>query len=466
MGCGGRVGGAGDVGGRAGSVPDPAGEDSPLSPAGSPLADGLTPASLAEKIAAETVDYADWEQKRLATDTGIAKPQWAQSDYDDSRWSAMTLPGMFDVTGPDVDGAVWFRREVHLDRAGPATLHLGAIDDFDTTFVNGVEVGRTGSDTPNWWQTPRAYDVPAGVLAEGRNVIAVRVFDQWLKGGFVGPASEMRLEVGEASVPLAGPWQSAWERAIVPDVDLTPPEAGYPQNQPTTLFNAMVSPVTPYATRGFLWYQGENNSGRPAGYARLLGGLMDLWRAEFAGPDARPFLVVQLANFQARTDDPAADFSWTRLQVEQAKAVVADAEAGLAVILDVGDPADIHPTDKRTVGERLARLALADTYGRDVAAHSPAPAGASLDGGDVLVTFDHAAGLTLVGDEQHHAFAVQDAAGTWHWATPTLEGAAVRLASPAAEPVAVRYAWQMNPPAVVYNAAGLPAGPFEVAVGP
>ncbi|MEL7237606.1 MAG: sialate O-acetylesterase, partial [Planctomycetota bacterium] len=169
----------------------------------------VTDETIRERLAENQQSNEDWEQARLAEDPGITKPEWAEFDYDASGWSTMVVPGLWDANGPDIDGAVWFRHTIELtaeQAAEPAKLHLGAIDDFDITWVNGVEVGKTGEEQPNWWQTRRVYDVPANVLREGRNVIVVRIFDQWQGGGFAGVPADMKLVTASGDVSISGLW--------------------------------------------------------------------------------------------------------------------------------------------------------------------------------------------------------------------------------------------------------------------
>ena len=351
------------------------------------------------------------------------------------------------------------------------TLRLGPVDDGDTTYFNGVEVGRTEAGNGSW-DKPRVYDVPAALVRAGDNVVAVRVFDQIGPGGFKGQPDAIMLTPtpnGAAPIPLAGTWKVAVESLVAPD-----PEAGGasnlpgPQGVPTMLYNGMIAPLTPFAVRGFLWYQGESNAEQAGDYAALLRGLIAGWRDAFAGPSdlpEQPFLIVQLANFQQRSDDPNAGAGWADLREAQTE-VSRDAGNGLAVTLDVGEAGDIHPRDKQTVGKRLALVALRDVYGKHgVAAEGPTLQSATLDGGKVVLAFDHGDGLKLDGDAAR-AFAVGGADGRFVWATPGVEGSTIVLRFTGVDrPTAVRYGWQMNPPAPLYNAAGLPAVPFEAKVG-
>ena len=410
-----------------------------------------------------------------ASDTGNAKPGWAKADLDESGWGNAPVPGPFLTDQLDLNGVAWYRRHVTVpaDVAGqPMTLRLGPVDDGDITYFNGVEIAKTEAGNGSW-DKPRVYDVPGELVRAGDNVIAVRVFDQIGPGGFKGEAGAMMLTPtpnGGKPIPLAGTWKVAVEKLVAPDHDAADSaDLPDPQSTPTMLYNGMVAPLAPYAVRGFTWYQGESNADEAQDYAALLRGLIAGWRGAFAGPTdekQQPFLIVQLANFQQRSDDPNAGAGWADLREAQAE-VSRDPGNGMAVILDVGEAGDIHPRDKQTVGDRLARVALRDVYGKsDVMAQGPTLKSAKASGGGkVTLQFNDAKGLTLTGDAAQ-AFAVCGADGKFAWATPAVKGDAVELSfSGVGTPTVVRYGWQMNPPAPLCNAAGLPAVPFEVKVG-
>ena len=401
------------------------------------------------------------------TDTGIAKPNWAKPILSMNGWGKAELPGPFLSDEVDFDGVAWYRKGVTVpaDWGGQdLVLSLGTIDDCDVTYFNGVEVGRTGPGNNSWFE-PRTYRVPGKLVQGGRNRIAVRVFDSGGGGGFTGAAEQMylaRAGVEGARLPMSGEWRVAIERLVTRDPDNA--ARAEPQGVPTMLYNGMIAPLTPYAVRGFLWYQGESNAGEAGDYAALLRGMIGAWREHFDGPKdqaEQPFLIVQLANFQARSADANVAPGWADLREAQ-REVAGDPGNGLAVTIDVGDAGDIHPRDKHTVGDRLARVALHDVYGdKGVVADGPTLASATVSGGNVVLKFDHADGLTLKGDAAQ-TFAVAGADGRFVWATPTVKGDTLVLdVDSVSDPKTVRYAWQMNPPAPLYNAAGLPAVPFE-----
>ena len=407
------------------------------------------------------------EERPILKDTGIAKPHWAEPTYSHRAWGRIDLPRAFDSDGADLNGAIWFRRFVNLtpeQAHSGGTLSLGPIDDYDVTYVNGERVGHTGPDVPQAWSKPRAYRIEPGGFKPGPNLIAVRVFDRYGGGGFDGVRRDMTITLeSRQAVPLSGGWRVAWERAVAADVS--------PRRQahhvPGALYMGMIEPLTPMTVRGFTWYQGESNAAEPETYRPLLTEMINHWRESFTGRN-QPFYVVQLANFRGRSERRGSKLAWTGLRAAQQAVADNVAGVGLVVTIDVGDSDDIHPRNKQAVGRRLARLALHDIYGLEIEAVGPRLRAVTRaeDAHAVKLHFDHATGkLKLRGGEAEldRAFAVGDAEGRFTWAKPELiDPNSLRLRYKGIDrPTVVRYAWEQNPPAVLFSAAGLPAPPFE-----
>lgn len=371
---------------------------------------------------------------------------WQAPSFDDSAWATTNLPN-----GPTGSKrVVWLRKTVDVPTGGAATINLNRIDDTDTTWVNGNLLGTTSFD---WaW---RRYPV---TLLPGRNVIAVRVFTSGRPTSFLGNADQMFLEMADGShLSLAGDWKTKTSFNVL-TASSKPRDAEPNPTVPTTLYNGMIAPLAPLAIRGAIWYQGETNAGRGAQYRRLLPAMIADWRRAFGQGDF-PFYIVSLANFMARDPNPGDDY-WAELRDAQAFTASTIPHSGLAVTIDVGDANDVHPKDKKTVGERLAANALAKEYGRKVEFSGPVLKSANREGNGFRVTFDHAGGLSAKGSLEGFAIAGSDR--KWHWATGKIEGGSVLVtSSEVAEPVAVRYAWGHNPAATLYNGAGLPAVPFR-----
>jgi len=387
-----------------------------------------------------------------------AVPPWADPALDDTAWPTLNAPQVWETQGlPGLDGQVWLRRHVALTAAqasGAATLRLGLVDDCDETFVNGQRVGKTCG-----WDTPRAYAVPAGLLHEGDNVIAVRVTDTGGDGGMHGPAAGLRLETAAGSQPLAGRWQARVE-ALQPVV-----EPG-PNDLPSLLFNGMVRPFTPFAVRGVIWYQGETNAPRAARYAQAFPRLIGDWRAHWhdqGQPGLLPFYFVQISSFGPRPPLPEGS-AFAELRESQ-RAALKLPGTGMAVSIDVGDAHDIHPRDKRTVGERLARIALAQSYGRTLPFKGPTLRGSRVHDEVVELRFaDVAGGLATRGGGPLLGFEIAGADRRFVPAQAEIVGRdRVRVRSPqVARPAAVRYAWADTPLAAnLVDGAGLPASPWR-----
>jgi len=404
---------------------------------------------------------AAWWKKN---DPGTSEqPAWSDPNFDASGWKKMTLPTHWEDGGlPDFDGLVWFRKEITLPESingKAATLSLGAIDDRDTTFVNGVEVGQM-----NVWNAARNYKIPAGLLKTGRNVIAVRVLDTSGPGGFSGEANEMKLTPegadGSGTMSISGEWTY---KASTPLGQLSsPPEAmSTNPNKVTVLYNGMIAPLKPFPIKGAIWYQGESNVGRAAQYRKLLPTMIQDWRNTFGVGDF-PFYIVQLANFLEVKKEPV-DSAWAELREAQYLTTRALPNVGIALAIDIGDAADIHPRNKQDVGRRLALNALASAYGKDIEFSGPVYKAKEIKGNMIRVTFDHlGGGLVAKGGEKLEGFAIAGDDGHYVWADAVIDGDAIVVSSPKVEkPANVRYAWADNPIANLYNQTGLPAVPFR-----
>ena len=224
-------------------------------------------------------------------DVGL-KEKWFSPGYDASRWKSVHLPGGFAGLGvPDTPAVGRFRKEITLPdppRKGLTLISLGEVQRMDSVYVNGTFVGASA-----WVEHPRIYRIPADVLKQGRNLIAIRIFKTEPRGGFLGQPSDLRLTLREHTViPLAGAWRGKIS------VDARPPHpmplhfANWPV-MPTVLYNGMLVPIAPLTITGAIWYQGEQNSPRGYEYRRLLPAVIASWRRLFGQGDF-PFYLVQL----------------------------------------------------------------------------------------------------------------------------------------------------------------------------
>ncbi len=385
---------------------------------------------------------------------------WTSVDFDDSSWSDNpSMPFAFDA---DFDGAYHFRKEVTLTQAqvdATSNLSLGAIDDFDRTFINGTQIGQTDMTVANYWGASRTYNIPKGLLKAGRNVIAVLAHDNSGPGGLSNSSEVFRL----GPLAIGEHWKfRKGERYLPVPESQTGPQPTMPEGRdtpsfPSTLFNGMIAPLAPYTIQGAIWYQGESNADRAVQYTTLLSEMIRGWRKSFGQGDFS-FYTAQLANYMAPNPNQF-DSAWAELR--SAQDIVGQApHGGTTTIIDIGEANDIHPRNKRDVGERLARIALKKNYGKSVEWQGPRFKSIAAKGDKITIIFDHAKGLKTTDGQPPRCFAIAGADNQWKWTTGTIQGNMVVLKRSQGENM-VRYAWQDNPLVNLINSDGLPAMPFR-----
>jgi len=406
--------------------------------------------------AAKAAAFAGRWWDNLDTHRDGAGKGWMAPGFDDASWKVMTLPATLGPDGLDrFDGVVYYRRSVTLTGTpGAGTVELGPIDDRDDVWINGTRVGGMRDD--GQWSKPRTYEVPAGVLKEGVNIIAVRMVDTSGPGGINGKPEQMVLRGGGQTVALAGEWKHRRGAAMS-----ALPAIGQAMNvgpgSPSALYNAMIHPVVPFGIRGAIWYQGESNRGQ--NYAAYFPAMIRQWREDWGRGDF-PFLFVQISPFSYGNDRGETAL----LREAQTSTWRTVPNTGMVVTMDIGNPADIHPRNKKDVGERLARFAKAGTYGvQDVVASGPVYAGMRLRDSDLFVTFDLRGAKELKAGGDLSGWAVAGADMKFCEAVATITGPdTVRVTCPrVAEPVAVRYGWCNACEPNLASDAGLPAVPFR-----
>lgn len=229
---------------------------------------------------------------------------------------------------------------------------------------------------------------------------------------------------------------------------------------PSVLQKTMLASVQPYAVKGVVWYQGESNAARAGDYEKRLSAMITGWRSLWQTPDL-PFLVVQLPIYQPPND--SSNTKWAELRSAQAEATRSTPNAWLSVTIDTGDKDDVHPVEKKTVGDRLVQLARAMVYGHAVPYRGPEPSVISYRGSRAEVSFRYAeGGLSVVGNEPPAALSVLGSDDHWQPAEASVKGNIVVVQHPQGQPISgVRHAWSNAPTVNLYNAQGFPVEPFE-----
>ncbi|MBP5714303.1 MAG: sialate O-acetylesterase [Prevotella sp.] len=368
-------------------------------------------------------------------------------------------------------GSIWLRQHIQIDKAHagkPARLLLGTLYDQDITYLNGKQIGSTGYQYP-----PRRYDISEGLLQEGDNVIAIRFINKNGAVHFI-PEKPYMLCFGDdrfSQNPLPKdviPLGNTWKFHIGAEMPPCPGGDVSLQNQPTTLYNAVLYPLAPYAISGIVWYQGESNTGNPAPYADYLKKLIGCWRDTWQDQQM-PFVIAQLANYDGRqqTGMPRpisyqaepVNSSWAQLREAQRLVAKADPYAELAVLNDLGETVDIHPLRKKEAAERIALCFDRLVYNNKMWL-SPEVVAAEVKDGKIILTLDKP-----VQPGTLHEFEIAGPDGRFVNVEATADANLITILSPLASPQKLRYAWKDNPlKANVRSIDGLPMSSFEMSL--
>lgn len=406
---------------------------------------------------------------RQSRDEGLnAEKPWYDVDFSPKDWRRINIPGYWEDKGiRDLNGVVWYRREITLPASmsgKAATLFLGRIVDADELYINGTKVGSTSYQYPQ-----RRYDVPAHLLRAGKNSFVIRVSNYAGKGGFV-PDKPYCLFTDQDTIDLKGYWHYKVGEVFPPMASTPAPVNGHdpqprsihPQNEPAALYNAMIAPFTAYSIKGVLWYQGESNTRYPEIYEAYMQALVKGWRTVFHHPEL-PFIYAQLPNFMEVNYLPE-ESNWALLRESQRKALSIPHTA-MTVNIDLGEWNDIHPDNKKDVGERMALAALKLAYGEHLVYSDPMYQSHRIEGHRIVLSFAHiGSGLVSKDGEALRTFAIAGADKHFVWAQAEIVGDQVVVWSEAVpKPLYLRYAWADNPNQPnLYNKEGLPAAPFRV----
>ncbi|WP_372745213.1 sialate O-acetylesterase [Lutibacter sp.] len=401
------------------------------------------------KIAASIKKIEELQNAKFST----AKVEtYKELDLDDSAWLTMNEPEIWETQElGEFDGVIWLRKHFILSKDEVNTdilLEIPGIDDADITYINGVEVGRTDG-----WDIKREYKISSNILKEGRNVISIRVMDNSSSGGIYGDAAEFKLTIGEKVIPLSGDWKYRVE-SIYDGVNFN--------DYPSLCYNAMINPLIPFAFQGVIWYQGESNVTRAFEYQKTFPLLIKDWREKW-GRGTFPFYYVQLATFISDGDSNTGS-GWAELREAQTKTLQVP-NTGMVVTTDVGNPNDIHPTNKQTVGERLASIALNTIYKKPMICSGPMYNSMEIIKNKISIQFNNVAGGLVAGNLEStiSGFEIAGNDQKFYPAKAYIKNNKVIVFSEhVKKPIAARFGWNGDASASnLFNKEGFPAVPFR-----
>jgi sialate O-acetylesterase len=401
----------------------------------------------------------DWLAQVNKLDPGMTGNSLAAQTDASNNWESLNFPGLWETkTLPAFDGIVYCEKEVELPQSlqdKDLVLSLSLIDDVDDTWFNGHRVG--GIDGYN---KVRTYKVPRKYVNAGKNKIMVRIIDYGGGGGIYGNTDNMWIGLPQEKVSLSGSWKykiTAYNK----DLPVHPTQPFESSWQMTSLFNAMIAPITNFTIKGAIWYQGEANAGAPEQYKKLFPAMISDWRNQWKQGDF-PFLFVQLANFDNKTYGDGT--FWPLIRESQRLTLDVVPNCGMAVAIDAGESATIHPRNKQLIGERLSLLAGKLAYHEDIVCNGPVYRGMQVESDTIRLVFNpNGTKLTTKKGESLHGFEIAGADKVFKEASAKISGETVLLWNTEVKnPIAVRYAWENDPKGCnLYNAEGLPASPFR-----
>lgn len=377
-------------------------------------------------------------------------------DYDDSKWSVSQYP----MNMPKLNllhywGFVWLRKKFNVPQEAQTndfTINLTIKSQNFEMYINGNPVDNYNDAAAN----KKVYKIRGEQLHRPDNVLAVRMLVYWGAADIGLPDEDAYLlsADGQTRIALNGDWK--YNAEIEPSI---PQRQDY-SNIYNVLYNGMIAPLIPYGIRGVIWYQGESNTYNARTYRALFPMMISDWRIRWQ-QGYFPFLFVQLANYHQRKEQPVED-NWAELRESQLFSINVP-NTGMAVAIDLGDPNDIHPRNKMPVGYRLFLAAQKVIYNRDIVYSGPIYDTSYVEGSKIRVKFKcTGSGLVSKDGLPLKSFAIAGDDRKFRWADAVIEGNDVIVSNAKiTKPIAVRYAWDANPDATLYNAEGLPASPFR-----
>ena len=411
-------------------------------------------AILEKNVKRATLGY----QNADANPTPADEKKYLDADYDVSKWVTNNPVGQWDWKG------IWAWRgngfmvrnvDIPANFANEETvLGLAESNSYNEIYINGKQIfaGVT--------KGRREIIVPKNTWNTGANRLVVKmnkaIEPEWFGLGFQGSADDVFVRAGGEKIALG---DNNWK--LMPSFAEKHEYAHSSNNVGTLIYNGMIAPLTPFAMRGVLWYQGETNAGRSYQYRKTFPLLINDWRKKWN--DDFYFYFVQLASYGANQDSNTGS-GWAELREAQTMTLSLP-KTGMAVTTDIGNANDIHPTNKQDVGHRLAANALKLTYGQDIQYSSPIFDAVKFENGKAIVSFKFADGGLMVKDKFGYlkGFEIAGADKKFYYAKAEIEGDKIIVHNENVKnPVAVRYAWSDAPTdANLFNSAGFPASSFR-----
>ena len=400
------------------------------------------------------VDIEQLEQKNIAEKTILMESltQEKISDFSANNFLTETstspkaeinVPQAWEEQGyKSLDGIIWVKKTIVLaenDVKKDATLYLGKIDDADTTFFNGKEVGGMKQ-----WSDERIYTISKEFLKVGENTIAIKITDTGGGGGLWDNSEDIKLVTSDRTLPLKGKWKFGIEKIF----------SAINQNEfPSLIYNSMIYPFIKTRISGVVWYQGESNVERAEEYEKTFPLLINSWREKFG--KNLPFYFVQLATFN-NDGNSNEGCPWAELRDAQTQALSLK-NTGMAVTTDVGNPTDIHPRNKKPVGERLANLALKNGI------YSPVLKSYTVKGDKIEVTLTGKSMLIAKDQQSLRGFEIAGKDQVFYPATASIvNNKLVVTSDKVSNPTAVRYGWKAdNSELNLFTKELLPVSPFR-----
>jgi len=436
-----------------------------------------------EAFGFQTFELPKWSKEMEEWKTlDLNDGEFSKIEFDDATWdkweqkiiNESTLPGTFESYFPSddkllSDGIIWFRTTINIEDTSSdyQLIFNDGIDDADQTYFNGQLVGNMVG-----WNTTRNYQIPKGLLKKGENVIASRIIDTGGGGGWRGPIV-FKNESSSQTIPsntfkfkhhaFIANNQIMIHNKSTQDLEADAAilnekiKSGKQLDDPNAygiLFAQMLAPVIPYTIKGAIWYQGESNVGNYQEYNELFNGMIEDWRSNWGYNF--PFYYAQIAPYIYDASSNSQG-----LRDAQRKTLQTTPQTGMAVLLDIGERNDIHPTNKQDVGDRLALLALDKDYGKDLVSSGPLYKNHEVFPTHIDVDFD-AKGSGLKSASILEGFEIAGSDGVFYPASASIVKNKIRVAAEEVKnPKEVRYGWKNWVVGTLFNKEGLPASSFS-----